>query len=102
MVASLVGLSPTTPGDPAAPVAPNPLPALAYAGYRASAAAPNPSPAAATILTSQPPVDPPATVGTPDPVTGVVTGSLNFTGTNLTYTVTTPPTNGTVTVEQRR
>ncbi len=76
---------------------PNPLPALAYAGYDHAAAQPVPG---CRHGPHQPtPVDPPATVGTPDPVNGVVTGSLNFTGTNLTYTVTTPPTNGAVTVD---
>ena len=51
--------------------------------------------------TTAPPIPADVTVGTPDPATGVVRGTLPATDANgapLTYTVTTPPTYGRVTI----
>ena len=51
--------------------------------------------------TTAPPIPADVTVGTPDPATGVVRGTLPATdasGAPLTYTVTTPPAYGRVTI----
>ena len=56
---------------------------------------------ASVAAVNEPPVASPTTVGTPDQVSGVVSGSVNVTdpeGAPLTYTVATAPTSGSVTV----
>jgi len=124
-VASILGLAPT---DPSAPTEPVPAPIespmawvmTAAARRQLDATATSTSIAPATVDTSQtmgdtttfalaaadpvnaPPTSPGATLAAPDPGTGVVTGSLNFTDPNgdaITYAVVEGPAGGTLVLD---
>jgi YVTN family beta-propeller protein/VCBS repeat-containing protein len=104
-----VGLSPGLTTTPVAPVeSPALWAVLAWARRQfgqslttqTSTTAPNPV-AAAMAVPNSPPVIAAPTFGTPDPVTGAITGMVNATdpdGDPLTYTVTAVPGNGSLMV----